>query len=85
MLPVTYYGAGSYREISFLVWSAADGQDDIDHYFARRDASGVWTVEIPLHDHLPEGTGDLVIYGQGRKWFRRSTEFMGKAVFNSER
>ncbi len=74
---------GDFRSVSFAVWSAEGGQDDLIWYGGTKDSSGDWNATATISNHKTAGTYYVHVYGvtaAGIQKFIGSTSFEIVAV-----
>ena len=66
-MDITYETDSEYGIVKFVVWSLADGQDDMTWYDAQKQEDGTWTFTVNLADHASSGIYRIDVYGDGIK------------------
>lgn len=56
--------SGGVKSVSFAVWSAEGGQDDLRWYDAANTILGGWTADVKIADHKTAGTYHVDAYAQ---------------------
>ena len=83
-MTVTMNDAGMCSTMTFGVWSAADGQDDLRWYDVQRGADGLWTLAVDMSKHHSAGEYYIHAYGTlptGRRLLDDMTVYVETAVY----
>lgn len=69
-MTVTLTGRSDLSRVWFPVWSAVNGQDDLQWYEAKKQSNGDWTYTVTLARHKGAGTYFIHVYGiASRIWW----------------
>lgn len=66
-MTVTLTGRSDLSRVWFPVWSAVDGQDDLQWYEAKKQSNGDWTYTVTLARHKGAGTYFIHVYGNSKQ------------------
>ena len=66
-MTVTLTGRSDLSRVWFPVWSAANGQDDLQWYEAKKQSNGDWTYTVTLARHKGAGTYFIHVYGNSKQ------------------
>lgn len=69
---------GNVQNVRFAVWSAENGQDDIQWYYGKKNSSGIWQTTIDASKHAGSGVFYVHAYSMlqnGVDKFLGNTEF----------
>ena len=66
-MTVTLTGRSDLSRVWFPVWSAVNGQDDLQWYEAKKQSSGDWTYTVTLARHKGVGTYFIHVYGNSKQ------------------
>ena len=65
ILALAAKNAEDYSSISFAVWTAENGQDDLKWYKANKYSNGIWRYSVNTKNHF--GNGTYIIHAYGTK------------------
>ena len=66
-MTVTLTGRSDLSRVWFPVWSAVNGQDDLQWYEAKKQSNGDWTYTVTLARHKGAGTYFIHVYGNSKQ------------------
>ena len=66
-MTVTLTGRSDLSRVWFPVWSAVNGQDDLQWYEAKKQSNGDWTYTVTLARHKGAGTYFVHVYGNSKQ------------------
>lgn len=66
-MTVTLTGRSDLSRVWFPVWSAVNGQDDLQWYDAKKQSNGDWTYTVTLARHKGAGTYFIHVYGNSKQ------------------
>ena len=66
-MTVTLTGRSDLSRVWFPVWSAVNGQDDLQWYEAKKQSNGDWTYTVNLSQHRDKGTYFIHVYGNSKQ------------------
>ena len=66
-MTVTLTGRSDLSRVWFPVWSAVNGQDDLDWYEAKKLFNGDWTYTVTLARHKGAGMYFIHVYGNSKQ------------------
>lgn len=82
-MTITMSDSGFCSNMTFAVWSEADGQNDLRWYDAQRGADGLWTCTVDMSKHQSAGMYFVHAYGtlsSGRRHLDDTTAYAAHAV-----
>ena len=69
---------GGAKQVKAAVWSAANGQDDLEWYALSKKDDGCWLVPVPVNYHKSEGLYYVHVYMENLKG---DSQFIGGTTF----